>query len=117
MNIAIVDDDKDILELLEKFLKKQGHSVRIYINPVTALSSISKDTDVVLSDITMPQMSGLELLEKLSQSKPDVKVIIMTGDSTLDKVLKAHRNGAVSYIMKPFKSMKLLEEKIIKMTR
>jgi DNA-binding NtrC family response regulator len=60
----------------------------------------------------MPQMDGLEMLEKLTEKYPDIHVVMMTAYSTLDKVLKAHRNGAVDYVMKPFPSLEEVKKKI-----
>ncbi|MEA2100761.1 MAG: response regulator [Campylobacterota bacterium] len=117
MKIAIIDDEKEILNILDKFLSKKDHAVTTYQNPVTALSSIKKDTDIVLLDVMMPQMNGLDLLPKLLEKYPKIKVIIMTAYSTLDKVLKAHRGGAVYYEMKPFKSLASLEAKIIEVSQ
>ncbi len=60
----------------------------------------------------MPQMSGLDLLKILNERNKDTKVIMMTAYSTLDKVLDSHREGAKYYIMKPFKSLQEVEQKI-----
>jgi len=117
MNIVIIDDEKEILEILEKFLVKKGNHVTTYQNPVTALSSIKKETDIVLLDVMMPQMNGLDLLPKLLEKHPHLKVIIMTAYSTLDKVLDSHRGGAVYYVMKPFESLAKLEAKIIEVSQ
>ena len=117
MNISIIDDTQEVLTLLDTFLSKKGHSVSTYINPISALSSIKSDTDVVLLDVIMPQMNGLELLPQLLKKFPTIKVIIMTSQSTLDKVLDAHRGGAVFYIMKPFNSLQSLESKIIEISK
>ncbi len=117
MNIAIIDDEKEILDILEKFLIKKGNRVATYQNPVTALSSLKSDIDVVLLDVMMPQMNGLDLLPKLLQKHPKMKVIIMTAYSTLDKVLDSHRGGAVFYMMKPFDSLAKLEAKIIEVSQ
>jgi len=117
MNMAIVDDEVEILSILEKFLTKKGNKVVTYQNPVTALSAIKNDTEIVLLDVMMPQMNGLDLLPKLIDKHPDIKVIIMTAYSTLDKVLNSHRKGAVYYIMKPFDSLAKLEEKIIEVSK
>jgi len=95
MKIAIIDDEKEILDILDKFLTKKGNSVTTYQNPVTALSAVKGDTDIVLLDVMMPQMNGLDLLPKLLEKHPKIKVIIMTAYSTLDKVLDSHRYGAV----------------------
>ncbi len=117
MKIAIIDDEKDILDILNKFLTKKGNSVTTYLNPLTALASLSKDTEIVLLDVMMPQMNGLDLLPKLLLKHPKLKVIIMTAYSTLDKVLDSHRSGAVFYITKPFESLAKLEAKIIEVSK
>ncbi|WP_345993172.1 response regulator [Sulfurimonas sp. HSL-1716] len=112
-SIVIIDDENDILSMLEKYLTREGgYKVRTFNNPVTAISSISKDTDLVLLDIMMPQMNGLDVLPKLLEKNPDVKVLMMTAYSTLDKVLNAHRKGATNYVMKPFSSLNELGNKI-----
>ena len=112
MNIAIIDDDQEILSLLETFLSKKGNKVTTYSSPITALSSLRVETEIVLLDVVMPQMNGLDLLPKLLEKHSHLKVIIMTASSTLDKVLDSHRYGAVYYIMKPIQSLSKLEEKI-----
>jgi DNA-binding NtrC family response regulator len=113
IKVAIVDDEKQILDMLQGFLQYTlKYTVKVYKNPLTALEEIDHNIDIVLLDIMMPQMNGLELLPKLQQKCPDVKVIMMTAYSTLDKVLDAHRGGAVHYVMKPFESLKALEEQI-----
>ncbi len=117
MNITIIDDEREVLELLAKFLQRQSHSVTTYQNPISALSGLKKETDIVLLDVMMPQMNGLELLPKLLEKNPNIKVIIMTAYSTLDKVLDSHRGGAVYYIMKPFDSLAKLEAKIIEVSK
>ena len=116
MNIAVIDDEKEILSILDRYLSKKGNIVATYENPITALSSIKANTDVVLLDVMMPEMNGLDLLPKLLDKYPNIKVIIMTAYSTLDKVLDAHRGGAVFYFMKPFDSLAKLEAKIIEVS-
>lgn len=112
-NIVIIDDENDILLMLEKYLTRQGdYKVQTYTNPVTAISSLPKDTDLILLDIMMPQMNGLEALPKLLEKNPKTKVLMMTAYSTLDKVLNAHRYGADDYVMKPFSSLDALGKKI-----
>jgi DNA-binding NtrC family response regulator len=113
INLVVIDDENEILRLLEKhFSKDSRYSVKTFTNPLNAISSLPKDTDIVLLDIMMPQMNGLEALAKIVEVKPDVKVLMMTAYSTLDKVLNAHRYGATDYIMKPFESLQALSKKI-----
>jgi DNA-binding NtrC family response regulator len=112
-NIAIVDDTKEIIDMLSKSLQRsKKYNISTYSNPLTAIESIDSKIDVVFLDIVMPQMDGLEALEKIVQKNPNIKVIMMTASSTLDRVLKAHKFGATHYIMKPFDSMQNIEKKL-----
>ena len=115
-SILVIDDEIEILNMLSRFLNRNPNfTVQTFSNPVSALSSINNNTkyDLVLLDIMMPQMNGLDVLEKLKEINSDQKVIMMTAYSTLDKVLKSHKIGATNYIMKPFSSLDSLEKKVI----
>ena len=115
-SIVIIDDEVEILDMLSRFLSRNPNfSVQTFSNPVSALSSINNNTkyDLVLLDIIMPQMNGLDVLEKLKDMNSDQKVIMMTAYSTLDKVLKSHKIGATNYVMKPFSSLDALEKKVV----
>jgi DNA-binding NtrC family response regulator len=112
-NIAIVDDTREIIDMLQKSLSRsKKYSISTYSNPLTAIDNIDSKIDVVFLDIVMPQMDGIEALEKIVKKNPGIKVIMMTASSTLDRVLKAHKNGATHYIMKPFTSMDNIEKKL-----
>jgi len=103
--IAIVDDEQEILNILERFLKR-NFEVVTFINPLRALESIKAGNfDLVLTDIMMPQMDGLELLKDLRKNNCDVNVIMMTAFDTINKALEAHEYGAKNYIKKPFLSL------------
>ena len=118
IKIAVIDDEQEILDMIEKYLSRtQGFAVTTFSNPLNAISRIDKSYDVVLLDIMMPQMNGLDVLKSLHEKAPELKIIMMTAYSTLDKVLKSHREGATHYIMKPFSSMKALEEKIYELVQ
>ncbi|KIM12001.1 MAG: regulator [Sulfuricurvum sp. PC08-66] len=111
--IVIIDDEKEILGMMERYLTRENkNEVKTFSNPLNALSSLDPSTQVVFLDVMMPEINGLELLPKLVEKYPKVKVIMMTAYSTLDKVLVAHRNGATNYIMKPFESLAQLDKKI-----
>jgi DNA-binding NtrC family response regulator len=115
-SILVIDDEIEILDMLSRFLNRNPNfSVQTFSNPVSALSSINNNTkyDLVLLDIMMPQMNGLDVLEKLKEINSHQKVIMMTAYSTLDKVLKSHKIGATNYVMKPFSSLDSLEKKVI----
>lgn len=112
--IVIIDDETQILSMLETFLKRtEEYKVETFSNPVSGLNYVlSNSVDLVLLDIMMPQMDGVEVLNKIKEKKPSVKVIMMTAYSTLDKVLQTHKRGADSYLMKPFDSLANIQSKI-----
>ncbi len=112
-NVVVIDDENEILSMISRFLGRSGkYNVTTYSNPVVAVGAINDSVDVILLDIMMPQMNGLDALEKIIEKNPDQKVIMMTAYSTLDKVLKSHKEGASHYLMKPFESLQALENKI-----
>lgn len=113
-SILIIDDEVEILNLLSRFLgRNPNYSVTTFSNPISGISEAQRvDFDIILLDIMMPQMNGLEVLEKIKSKKEDQKVVMMTAYSTLDKVLKSHKEGATNYVMKPFSSLDALESKI-----
>ena len=101
--VWIVDDDKSIRWVLEKALSKHNVKIKSFSEPLKVLNKISTETpDVIISDIRMPGMDGIELLERIKNSAPDVPVIIMTAYSDLDRAVSAFREGAFEYISKPF---------------
>ena len=111
--LNLLDDEYDILEVLKKFLSRSGrYNISTYLNPKIAVESIDDTYDVVLMDIMMPQLNGLEALKILREKNPEQDIIMMTAYSTLDKILQAHKDGAVHYLMKPFSSLQAVESKI-----
>lgn len=111
--IAIIDDENEILSMIQRFLNRsEKYQVTTFTNPVVAVDSIDTSYDIVFLDIMMPQMNGLDALEKIMEKNPQQKVIMMTAYSTLDKVLKSHKHGATHYLMKPFDSLQSIESKI-----
>ncbi len=111
--VAVVDDENEILSMIQRFLNRsEKYQVTTFSNPITAVETIDKTYDIVLLDIMMPQMNGLDALEKIMDKNPEQKVIMMTAYSTLDKVLKSHKHGATHYLMKPFDSLQAIETKI-----
>ncbi len=112
--IAIIDDDSSSIKILADGLSQnKDFQVTTYSNPVTAVSTIKpKSVDVVLCDIVMPQMDGIEVLEKLKERDPNLVVIMITAQSTLDRVLSSHKIGADHYILKPFGNISEIDKKI-----
>ena len=101
--VWIVDDDKSIRWVLEKALSRENVDITSFSQPDQVLARIQHETpDVVISDIRMPGMDGITLLEKIKQHAPDLPVIIMTAYSDLDRAVSAFREGAFEYLSKPF---------------
>jgi DNA-binding response OmpR family regulator len=112
--IMIVDDELDILDILYSFLSRGSkYDVEIYSNPEVALSkAINGRYDLLLSDIMMPQVSGMDILEKMKKNNSNVKVILMTAYSNDNKIEQSKELGADGYLEKPFKSLRSVEESI-----
>ncbi|MCJ7680609.1 MAG: sigma-54 dependent transcriptional regulator [Candidatus Aminicenantes bacterium] len=101
--ILIIDDEKGILDLLSMVFKKEGYEVGTAINAERALNLIETgDFDLVLSDIKLPNMGGMDVLKAVNSSKPDVSVVLMTAYGTISQAVEAMKIGAIDYIVKPF---------------
>ncbi len=101
--VWIVDDDKSIRWVLEKALQKTDVDIQSFSNPDEVLKKIrQEEPDVIISDIRMPGMDGISLLEQIKQQSPDIPVIIMTAYSDLDRAVSAFQGGAFEYLSKPF---------------
>ncbi len=107
--ILVVDDDPDLCTVLNDLLSAE-YSVTTLQTGLDALWELQRQPyDLVLLDIWMPRLNGLELLAELRSRQIPVKVIIMTGDNTPELVLRAVREQAFHYLTKPFKPQELLE--------
>jgi DNA-binding NtrC family response regulator len=101
--ILIVDDEENVSNLLYKILSKEGYAALTADNGINALNIIeSRQVDIVITDIKMPGMSGIELLKKIKGIDPIIKVIIITAFATLETAIEALKIGANDYITKPF---------------
>ena len=102
--ILVVDDEYSIRATLCEFLKQQGHEVTPAADAVSALDLIREGSfDVIVSDIIMPRLSGIALLEKIRGLDSEAQVIIMTGEPTVDTAISAVQSGANDYLVKPIK--------------
>ena len=102
--ILIVDDERSMQEFLEILLRKEGYEVATAGDVGSALLALeSDDFDLVISDIQMPDRSGLDLLRSLRQAQPEVVVIMITAFATTETAIAAMKEGAYDYITKPFK--------------
>jgi two-component system nitrogen regulation response regulator GlnG len=101
--ICIIDDDSSIRWVLDKALGNAGLQVDVYESADNALAAINQqEPAVIVTDIRMPGMDGLELLELINSKYPDLPVIIMTAHSDLDSAVSAYKGGAFEYLPKPF---------------
>ena len=101
--ICIIDDDSSIRWVLDKALGSAGLQVDVYESADNALAAINQqEPAVIVTDIRMPGMDGLELLELINSKYPDLPVIIMTAHSDLDSAVSAYKGGAFEYLPKPF---------------
>ena len=101
--VWIVDDDRSIRWVIEKALSREGIAFNSFASAQDALQALSGDSpEVLVSDIRMPGLSGLELLNAVKQRHPAVPVIVMTAYSDLDSAVAAFQGGAYEYLPKPF---------------
>ncbi|MDZ7580683.1 MAG: sigma-54 dependent transcriptional regulator [Deltaproteobacteria bacterium] len=103
-NILIVDDEQDMLQLLKRSLAPDLNCrIETASSGQKALQAISREPfDLVLADIKMPEMGGLELLELIKREQPELTVVMMTAYGTVDTAVEAMRNGAYDFVTKPF---------------
>ena len=106
--ILIVDDEKNYLLVLEALLAPEGYEILSANNANDALRSISEaDLDLVITDMKMPGMNGMELLEACKLIKPELPVIMMTAYGTIEMAVEAMKKNAYDYITKPFQNEQL----------
>ncbi len=107
--ILIVDDEKNYLTILSAVLEDEGFEVLTAIGGREALEvHKTSDLDLIVTDMKMPAMDGIELLENIKSVDPDLPIIMMTAHGTVDKAVEAMQKGAYSYILKPFDNERLV---------
>ena len=101
--ILIVDDEEGLRRLLVRVLAKGGHEAIAVASGAEALRQVAAEPfDLVITDIKMPEMDGLELLRQLKEYDPALPVIVMTAYGTVESAVEALRAGAYDYLAKPF---------------
>ena len=102
--VLVVDDEKFIRDILADFLGMEGYVVRTAEDGASALDELDRaHYDLVISDLKMPSMGGIELLEAIGKAAPNALTVIMTGFGTVETAIDAMKRGAYDYILKPFK--------------
>ena len=108
-NILIVDDEKHYPMIIGEVLSEEGYRPFTASSGMEALDILNTQfIDLVLSDVKMPGMSGIDLLEKIKEIKPDLPVIIMTAFGSVEKAVEAMHKGAYTFILKPFENEALI---------
>lgn len=115
-NILIVDDEQSYRQLLSLVFEGDGHVIRTASNGREALEQMRADrADVIISDVRMPDMDGIELLSEVRESFPDVGVVLMTAFASVETAREAFKLGADDFVQKPFdvEELKLIVKKTI----
>jgi diguanylate cyclase (GGDEF)-like protein len=100
--VLVVDDDRLVLQLFVETLTEEGYDVDGASNGVEAMKLIRKNRyDVILTDLKLPDISGIEILRKVKERTPNVEVIIITAYGTVDSIVEAVKEGAFDFIVKP----------------
>ena len=102
-HICVLDDDKSIRWVLDKALRKENYNVSCFENVESFLEDFQKiSPDIIISDVRMPGINGIDMLEKIKREYPSIPIIIMTAFSDLDTTVSSLQKGAYEYITKPF---------------
>ena len=108
-SILIVDDEMDALDLMEELFIKHGYETYTASNGVEALNIINQnEPDIVISDMVMPEMDGLKLLDMVSKKHPEISVIMITAHGTIETAVETMKKGARDYILKPLRLDEIL---------
>ena len=111
IRILVVDDEKAIRDGLRQILEGEGHTVELSDSGYSALEMLqSHDFNVVITDLKMPGMDGMEVLKAITILQPSVPVIFITGYSTLDNAVEVMKMGAFDYVPKPFTAEIIIEK-------
>jgi len=101
--ILVIDDEKSILELLSVVFTKEGYSVKTALSAVKAFELIEKeDFALIITDIKLPEKSGLDILKFVKEKKPKIPVVMITAFGTIKQTVEAFKLGALDYVVKPF---------------
>ena len=106
--ILVVDDEQSIVESLSVLLKREGFQVSTALSGKEAIDKLSDTPDVVLTDIRMPNVSGIDVLSETRARNPDTAVVLMTAQASLTSAIEAINQGAFYYVQKPFTNDELL---------
>ena len=102
MKLMIVDDEQRFLESMEKLLKRKGYDVQTAASGEECLEKVEREAfDVVILDVKMPGIDGVETLKRIKSMRPLMEVVMLTGHGTVENAVEGMRNGAYNYLLKP----------------
>jgi DNA-binding NtrC family response regulator len=108
--ILVVDDEKTVCDSIKKILSRKGYEVDNTLNADDAVQKIKENTyDLVITDLMMPKISGMELLQMVKEHYPELEVVVVTGYASIDTAVEATKLGAADYLPKPFTPQELTE--------
>ena len=108
-SVLIVDDDPEFLRAMRKMFEKSGFSVALAGDGREALDALAKDSfDLIISDVRMPNLNGIELMEEISRKRLSIPVIFITGYGEVESYMDLMNLGAYEYINKPVNSREIL---------
>lgn len=108
--VLIVDDEEDMLETCKMILEPYGFKIYTAVSPVQALEYIkSKNIDVVVTDLRMPEMDGLELISQIKEVSPRTEILVFTAYASIETAVESIKLGAFNYIQKPFSKEQFIE--------
>ena len=110
LDIIVIDNENVICDACNLVLTERGHAVDYFKTGKTGLLAVERGSyDLALLDIKLPDMDGMEILKIMRKKRPEVRVIVMTGYSTMSNAVQAMKLGAADYLSKPFTDDELLE--------
>ncbi|MEJ2582954.1 MAG: response regulator [Acidobacteriota bacterium] len=108
--VLLVDDEEEFVDTLAERMQNRGMDVSTCNSGRDALDLIDSESfDVVVLDLQMPGMNGIEVLERIKQRRPDIQVVLLTGHATVEKGVEAMKQGALEFLEKPIDFSKLSE--------
>ena len=108
LRVLFADDEESLQELISFELPRMGHSVTVCPDGETALAALQQDRyDCLITDLDMPRMSGIDLLEQARELSDEIECVVLTGKSTVESAIAALRYGAFDYLTKPCKLIEI----------
>jgi len=118
--LAILDDEQRMVDILAMVLRREGYEVQPFVRPAVALETLRAEPfDLLITDLKMPEMDGLEMLRQARAIDPEIPVILITAHATVQTAIVAMREGAFDYVEKPFdnEELKTLVQRALDVTR